>query len=172
MEQRVREQIARIVKERLGLSEAESERLSALVRDYDGRRRELARNENEMRRRVESLVEDGPVTDEAARALLTGMIEHRRAEAALFAEEQAALLELLTPVQILQLQHLRDELGRRIRSLRGGDDDRRRRRGGGDVDPWVAGGLSLGVGGGTPFPTWGRAALHGPVTRGAPRGIS
>jgi hypothetical protein len=56
--------------------------------------------------------------------------ELRLQEATLFREEQEALLAVLTPVQLLRLQDLRQELGQRIRALRGGrDGDFDRRRG-------------------------------------------
>ena len=131
MEERFRRQFAKLIQDRLGLSESESSELSVLVREFEGRRRRLARDEQATRRQVEELLA-GNANDAAARALLTSMVENRRAESELFAEEQAALLEVLTPVQLLQLQELRNELGRRIRALRGGDDSQRRRGGGAD----------------------------------------
>lgn len=80
---------------------------------------------------------EGGADDEAAAALLRRLSELRQEESALFEEEQAALLEVLTPTQVLRLQALREEMGRRIRALRGGDpSDRPRRPGGprGNVD--------------------------------------
>jgi hypothetical protein len=60
------------------------------------------------------------------------MAELRLQEAELFRAEQEALLEVLTPTQVLGLQALRQELGQRIRALRGGPggDERGRRPGG------------------------------------------
>lgn len=134
MEQRFRRQMARMIQERLGLDDAQSATLSEVVRGFESRRRELGRAELAVRRRVEALIEAGGEDDVEARALLDRAVELRAEEAQLFAEEQEALLEVLTPVQVLQLQSLREELGRRIRSLRGGDGARRRGRGGGDGD--------------------------------------
>jgi hypothetical protein len=48
------------------------------------------------------------------------MWELRREEAELFREEQEALLDVLTPIQVLRLQELRQDLGQRIRALGGG----------------------------------------------------
>ena len=132
MEERFRRQFAKLMEDRLGLSENESAELSVLVREFEGRRRRLARDEQGIRRQVQELLAAGDANNADAQALLTSMIQNRQAESALFAEEQAALLEVLTPVQLLQLQQLRNELGQRIRALRGGDDSRRRRGGGGD----------------------------------------
>lgn len=127
MEQRFRRQMTRLIQDRLGLDDEESARLSEVVSGFEGRRRELGRAERAVRQRVEDLVGENPQNGGEAERLLTRMIELRQEESRLYAEEQAALLEVLTPMQVLQLQALRAEMGRRIRSLRGGDG---RRRGG------------------------------------------
>lgn len=128
IEQRIRAQMARMMQERLGLDEEQATRLSEVAESFESRRRELARQEFETRRRVEALLESGG--DEAeARALLELQVALRSQEAELFREEQEALLEVLTATQLLELQDLRQDLGRRIRALRGGgrpDADRPR----------------------------------------------
>lgn len=137
LEERFRRQMARLIQERLELSDEESQRLSEVVRSFDGPRRELARAEQATRRRVEALTADGNAGDTEARQLLGRMIELRKAESQLFEDEQTALLELLTPIQVLQLQSMREQLGRRIRSLRGrGEEDGRRRGPGGGRWPF------------------------------------
>jgi len=128
LEQRLRARMARMIQQRLGLEEQQADTLSAVVADFDQRRRELARQELATRRRVEALMLEGGESPAEARALLQRMAELRSEEAALFQTEQERLLEILTPVQVLRLQALRAELGRRIRALRGG-----RRGSGGDV---------------------------------------
>lgn len=142
MMERVRAHMARTIQERLDLDDASSAQLSEIIREFDGRRRTLARAEGRARRAVEALLEEAEPDEEVAARLMTEMATLQSRESELFAEEQAALLEILSPVQVLQLQDLREEMGRRIRSLRGrsdrggrrggeADDHRRRRRGGG-----------------------------------------
>jgi Spy/CpxP family protein refolding chaperone len=132
LEQRFRAQMARLVQERLGLDARQAEALGEVMQSFEGRRRELGRAEFQTRREVEALVEEGRGSDARARTLLDRLVELRAQESALFAEEQAALLEVLTPLQVLQLHEIRSDLGRRIRALRSrGDDGARRRRGGG-----------------------------------------
>lgn len=136
LEQRMRAQMARMIRDRLELTDDQAERLSEVTEGFMGRRRELARSEQATRRRVEALMLEGGEDDDEARELLARVTELRTREAALFVEEQAALLEVLTPVQVLRMQELRKQLGQRIRSLRGrgNDQPRARRRGGpGDV---------------------------------------
>lgn len=129
MEQRIRAQMARMIKERLELTDEQFESLGEVTRGFEQRRRALFREEQATRRRAEALVLEGAQDEEAARVLLERVAELRRNELALFEEEQAALLEILPAHKVLQLQSLREEMGRRIRSLRRGDG---RRRSGGD----------------------------------------
>jgi Spy/CpxP family protein refolding chaperone len=117
LEERVRAQMGRLMRERLGLDEAEAERLSEVVRGFDGRRRTLFAEEQATRRSVETILRDGANDEDEARELIARMWELRQEEAALFREEQEALLDVLTPVQVLRLQELRQDLGQRIRAL-------------------------------------------------------
>lgn len=134
LEQRIRAQMGRMMRERLALDEDQAAALAGVVQDFDGRRRELFQQEQATRRRVEALLLEGSGDQAEARDLMDRMSELRIQEAALFAAEQEALLAVLTPVQVLQLQELREDLGQRIRALRGdrdgpGPDRERRPRG-------------------------------------------
>lgn len=119
LEERVRAQMGRVMRERLGLDEEQAAQLSAVVQDFDGQRRELFALEQATRRRVEALLLEGGTDQGEARELITRMGELREQEAELFRSEQEALLEVLTPVQVLRLQGLRQDLGQRIRALGG-----------------------------------------------------
>lgn len=119
IEQRIRAQMGRMMQQRLGLDEEGAARLSEVVQAFEAQRRELARREQATRRRVEALDQDGG-RDEEALELIRLQAELRMEEARLFVSEQDALLEVLTPNQVLELQDLRQDLGRRIRALRGG----------------------------------------------------
>lgn len=132
LEQRFRARMDRMVQERLGLDESEGEALSEVTQRFDQRRRVLGQEEAMARRQVEELMASDDGDDAQARALLDRLVTLRNDESALFAEEQAALLEVLTPVQVLELHDFRRELGQRIRALRNRDDGepRNRRRGG------------------------------------------
>ncbi len=131
--QRIRAQMARVTKERLGLTEEESQALSEIIQSYDLRRRELGREEAELRRSVEALVETRDADAEARASVVVERLQQLRMnEATMFAEEQEALAQVLSPLQILQLQSLREQMGRRVRSIRGDSprEGSRRRRGG------------------------------------------
>ncbi|MEM7415509.1 MAG: Spy/CpxP family protein refolding chaperone [Gemmatimonadota bacterium] len=124
--ERIRARMATMMQERLGLTEAESERLSEIVQGFETQRRELARAEMAARRRVEAVESDDDITDAEAEQLIAQLVQLRRDEVLLFEAELEALHEVLTPVQVLEFQALREQMGRRIRSLRGGDRDRGR----------------------------------------------
>jgi hypothetical protein len=78
LEERVRAQMGRLMRERLGLDEAEAERLSQVVQGFEGRRRELFTQEQAARRRVEAVLLQGGDDEDEARELITRMWELRR----------------------------------------------------------------------------------------------
>ena len=151
LEERVRAQMGRVMRERLGLDEEQAARLSEVTQDFDGQRRELFDLEQATRRRVQALLLEGGNDQGEASELITRMGELREREAELFRSEQEALLEVLTPVQVLRLQELRQDLGQRIRAL-----------GGRNGEP----------GGGRGSARGGRIGGQVPPGRGAPRGTT
>lgn len=133
LEQRFRTQMNRMLKEQLGLTDGEMTRLMETLHPFDERRRALGREERSIRRETDDFIVRGDADEATAEALLTRLGGLRVRESALFQEEQDALLGMLTPLQVLQLHSFREQMGERIRQLRGrGDDDGRRRRPGGD----------------------------------------
>jgi len=126
LEQRIRAQMGRMMQQRLGLDETQAEDLSEVVQRFETRRQALARSEQAARRRVEALVLDGNGDQEEARELVERIAELRVQDAELFEQEQEALSAVLNPTQVLQLQVLREDLGRRIRVLRDNRPDARR----------------------------------------------
>ena len=119
LEQRIRAQMGRMMRQRLGLDDDQAAKLSTVVQNFDGQRRELLNQEEATRRRVEALLLEGGTDQTEARELVGRMSDLRIQEAQLFQSEQQALLEVLTPTQVLQLQQLRQDIGRRIRALGG-----------------------------------------------------
>lgn len=120
LERRVRARFGEMVRERLGLTDGQSRQLGETVQSFQEDRMRLFREEQAARKRVDALMLEGGDDTEEARDLLTRMQELREEEARLTATEQEKLLEFLTPVQVLRFQALREEMGQRIRRLRGG----------------------------------------------------
>lgn len=144
LEERIRARMGEIIQHRLGLTEEDAEELSAIAREYEGRRHALTREEKEARDRAEALLAAETPDDSASAALLEHFVALRLREAELVREELARLQEVLTPGQVLQLYELRVEIGRRIRAIRnrGGDDEGRRRSGGEASDHRQRGGAA------------------------------
>jgi Spy/CpxP family protein refolding chaperone len=140
LEQRIRAQMGRMTRQRLGLDDEQAAKLSDVVQDFDGRRRALLSEEQDTRQRVDSLLRNTPDDQAQAKDLLDSMADLRMREAQLFRDEQTALLGVLTPPQVLQLQILRQDIGRRIRALRGGGGPDGGRRPGRPPGPRPGGG--------------------------------
>jgi hypothetical protein len=117
LERGVQVRFGEIVREELGLSPEEHQGLAEIVQSFQPQRQEIALRQAELQRRMML-----PVTleDEAAAVdLLTRMIETKQMEVQLLREEQEALLQALTPAQVARFFQLREELGNRVRRLRG-----------------------------------------------------
>ena len=138
LEQAVHARMAEMMQQRLGLNEEDGTRLSEAVEAFEGQRRQVGRQEQALRRRVEALMLEGGDDDSEATELLQRMSDLHLEEAELFRVEQEALLEILTPVQVLRLLQMRAQLGQRIQRLRGQPGRGDGRRGGG------RGGVGLG----------------------------
>ena len=134
MEQRFRRQMARTIQQRLELDDVQVESLLGVIRSHQEDRRRLGQADMAVRRRVEALMLEGATDEAEAEQLIVRMRRLRTEEARLFAQEQEELLEFLTAVQVLKLQSIRDDMGRRIQRLRGRDGSGPRSpRGNGDI---------------------------------------
>ena len=139
LERRVRQQFDHRLREGLGLNQEEQQQFQRLIQDYRDRRLELSleRRQLQVRLRREGRRQD--LTDDEARVMLQASLELADREATLLREEQAALLEILSPAQLVQLYQWREALTQRLRRLQGRGDPG---SGTGLFDP--GGGLGLG----------------------------
>lgn len=161
LEQRMRARVAEIMRNRIGIDADTEARLSEIAREFEGRRRALRTEEREAREQIEAFVRSGRTDNPAAGALLERVLVIRTREAELFREEQTRLLEVLTPTQLLQLNELRLELGRRIRALRNDAGNANRGGRGGD------GGEVRLESAPVPTPPRGAEHVHRPAGEGA-----
>ena len=121
MEQRLRRQMVRTIQQRLELDDVQVESLLGVIRSHQEDRRRLGQADMAVRRRVEALMLEGATDEAEAEQLMVRMRRLRTEEARLFAQEQEELLEFLTALQVLKLQSIRYDMGRRIQRLRGRD---------------------------------------------------
>lgn len=133
LEMQVRERFETMIRDELGIDEGTAAALRETMDGFMGERRALGQRQAELRRRLRS---SGALLDEAeARAVLDEVVAVQRAEVDLLGREQAALLEILSPPQLVRFYTLREQFGERVRNLRGGPAAGRRGGGGGGAGP-------------------------------------
>lgn len=133
MELRIQARFDDLVRDELGLSDDEVQRLQGTVEDFNGRRLQFFQSERNSRARVRRLAGPGgggELTEQDATDILAEMVELSGQEATLFREEQEALLQILSSPQVVRLIMMRQQLGDRIRRLRGGGGRGRGSQGG------------------------------------------
>lgn len=117
MEQMLRERFERMIVDRLELEPAQATRLRELTRDMMEDRRALALRERRLQARMAALGAD--VGEGQATALLAEVLNVQDEELRLRNREVAELRAFLSDRQILLLFRVREEMGRRIREVRG-----------------------------------------------------
>ena len=125
---RVRQRIARLLRERVGLSDDQLRRLGPISQRFDVRRQALFREERDARQalRRELSVESADQNRVSAQLDQLFVIQRRRLDLA--AEEQRELAAFMTPVQRARYLALQEHVRRRANEMR-------RRRGGGPGRP-------------------------------------
>lgn len=116
MEQRIQRQFQERLARELELTADQREDLADVLRDYATARAELLPRRRALGLEMRELLE-GDQSEDRALELLRELRDIREAEADLLEEEEDRLLEVLTPIQVLRLQSLRDQFGEQIRSL-------------------------------------------------------
>jgi hypothetical protein len=125
LEQRVRQQMAAVVQQRLRLNADQMRRLGEVNRDMEAQRRVLNQQERDVRLglRAEVMRGDSANQDRVAR-YVDQLIDVQRRRIELLSREQRALAAFMTPTQRAQYLAIQDQLRRRMEDMRG------RRRGG------------------------------------------
>ena len=123
MQRQIQQRFDTLIRERLGFDDAQMESLMTVTREHGQLRRQLGERRQRAQMRVRILGKEdmggAPLTEGSARDALAELVEIAAQEADLFAAEQAALLDLFSPIEVFQLQQAREEMAERIRGLRG-----------------------------------------------------
>jgi len=133
MERRIQARFDNLVQEELGLSDNQVGRLQSLVEEFRGRRLDFSQSERNTRgrvRRVGALGRGRDLSEQEAREILADMLDLSDREATLFREEQEGLLEIMSAPEVVHYIVMRQQLGDRIRALRGGGGPGRGLQGG------------------------------------------
>ena len=123
MERRIQARFDNLVREELELNDDQVQQLQEVVENFRQRRVEFSQRERSTRSRVMGLGVGGgrrELSEREASEILQEMLELSGDEATLFREEQEAFLQILSPQQVVRFMVMRQQLGDRIRSLRGG----------------------------------------------------
>ena len=124
LEQRVGERAARVVQERLGLTDDQMRALQTTNRKFEAQRRQLVQRERAGRTALRDQLIAGERADPGrVSAILDTLLRVQRQRLDLLEQEQRELATFLTPVQRAQYLVLQDQMRRRV-------DEMRQRRGG------------------------------------------
>ncbi|HJU89699.1 MAG TPA: Spy/CpxP family protein refolding chaperone [Gemmatimonadaceae bacterium] len=116
VEQRVRQQFARVVKERLALTDEQLRQLGETSRKYEARRRLLLEQERDARMglRQELVAGDDKANQQRVSRLLDQLIAVQRQRIELVEQEQRELASFLTPVQRAKFAAMQEQLRKRM----------------------------------------------------------
>lgn len=119
LEQQIRQRMARVLKERLELTDEQLERVGAVNRKYEERRRLLVEQERDIRiaMRQEVLRTDQPDQERIAR-LINQSIQVQRQRLQVIEDEQKDLAEFMSPVQRAKYLAVQEQVHRAIEEMR------------------------------------------------------
>jgi len=119
MEQRLRQGLWRIAKERVGLTDAQMTKLTEVNHRFDALRRTLNQDERTQRQtlRTEILAKDAANQDRIASAM-DRLLQLQRQRLDIVAEEQKEFATFMTPLQRAEYAALQEQLRRRVDELR------------------------------------------------------
>ena len=120
LETRLRQNLWRVTKNRVGLTDDQMTKLAQTSRPFDAQRRELATQERDQRLTLRREILAGQDADQQRiAAALDRVLEIQRRRAQLQIEEQRALGAFMTPLQRAKYAALQEQLRRRADRLRG-----------------------------------------------------
>jgi len=132
LEARLRQQLWRVTKNRVGLTDEQMTRLAETSRPFETQRRQLAMQErNERLALRREILAGANANQDRVATSLDRVLELQRRRAQLQIDEQRALAAFMTPVQRAKYAALQEQLRRRAENLRG---QRARQPGGETLD--------------------------------------
>ncbi|MCJ7627358.1 MAG: hypothetical protein MUO50_03110 [Longimicrobiales bacterium] len=119
MEQRLHLGFQRSIQNQLNLDAETVKGVQAIMQSFQEERQALNRGQASLRYRLRDPALPDMKEDEA-RALIQEMVDLQQRELDLYKREQAELLKVLSPVQVIRFYRMRDDLGQRVQELRQG----------------------------------------------------
>ncbi|MGI8843142.1 MAG: hypothetical protein ACR2HZ_05560 [Gemmatimonadaceae bacterium] len=119
LEQQIRQRLARTLKERVGLTDAQLEQVGAVNSRFEERRRTLVEQERDIRIGLrEEVMREGQADQERVSRLLDQAIEVQQHRLRLLEEEHRELARFLTPVQRAKYMAVQEQLHRVLEDMR------------------------------------------------------
>jgi hypothetical protein len=119
LERQVQQMLWRLTRQRVGLTEAQMRQLVPVNRRFEVRRRQILREERELRLSLRRAVLDSTAVDSTG---VDGQIERllqlQRQRVDLLQEEQRELARFMTPRQRVRYMALQEQVRRRVEQLR------------------------------------------------------
>ena len=123
LEGQVRDRLSQVARQRLGLNDAQAEKLSQSNAKYSDRRRTLMQQEREVRMALrDELISGDSARERQVGELLDRTVKVQRQRIDLLEEEQRELATFLTPMQRARYFGLEEQLRQRVQQMRGGGD--------------------------------------------------
>ena len=120
LEERLRQQLWRVTKNRVGLTDEQMNRLAQTSRPFENQRRQLASQERAERLSLRrELLAGANANQDRVAASLDRVLDIQRRRAQLQIDEQRALAAFMSPVQRAKYAALQEQLRRRAENLRG-----------------------------------------------------
>jgi protein CpxP len=119
LEMEVRRNFARLVRQRVGLNEAQMTRLVPITQKYEQQRRQIQMQERQARMSLQGAMRDEQTADakQLEQQMQTIIDVHKR-RAALIEAEQRELAEFMTPVQRVKFMALQEQMRRNLEQMR------------------------------------------------------
>ena len=130
LEARFRQQFARVVRQRVGLSDAQMARLGPINERYATQRRQLQMQERAARASLQRVLRNPDLADSAeVSRLLQHLVDAQKRRVQLLEAEQRELAGIMTPLQRARYMALQEQVRRQVeqRRNRGGAPQGRRR---------------------------------------------
>ena len=129
LEARFRQQFARVVKQRVGLSDAQMAQLRPMNERHSQQRRVVQMQERAARQSLQRVLRNPSLADSAeVSRLLQQLVETQKRRAALLDAEQRELATIMTPIQRARFMALQEQLRRQVEQRRGGGGQGQGRR--------------------------------------------
>jgi hypothetical protein len=128
LEARFRQQLARVVRARVGLTDDQMARLAPINERYALQRRQLQTDERATRVALQRALRAQSSDSAQVAAMLQRFIDVQKRRATLLEAEQRDLATIMTPIQRARYMALQEQVRRQVEQRRGGGQGQGRRR--------------------------------------------